>query len=251
MPTESIILLAATFLLIATLYSAVGFGGGSSYLAILTFYLTDQYLIRSNALVCNIAVVSIGSIIAWRDGSLNLKKALFYSALSIPAAFLGARFRLSDRSFFLLLALALLLSSVGLVLQSLLNQHHDEVKEKGVVKPLALGGAIGFLSGMVGIGGGIFLSPVANLLRWERAREMAGIAGFFILVNSISGLLGLASGGNLQLQPQLLFVLLGTVLVGGFVGSKIKSTKLKSKHIRLLTALLVFVVGLRLFLKFW
>lgn len=250
MPFTDQIYLGLLFFVVATLYSMVGFGGGSSYLAILTFYMADQYLIRSNALFCNIAVVSIGTITALLDKSLNLKKAALYVALSIPAAYLGATVRLSDRSFFILLAIALLLSSVGMVLQSLLKKIEEQPSKKLTVQQLGVGGIIGFFSGMVGIGGGIFLSPVVNLLKMETAKTIAGIASFFILVNSIAGVFGLWKDGNLKIEFTATMVLIGTVILGGFIGSRIKSSKLKSNHIRLLTALLVFVVGIRLLIKY-
>ncbi|MGB0431241.1 MAG: sulfite exporter TauE/SafE family protein, partial [Bacteroidia bacterium] len=226
MPFTDQIYLGLLFFIVATLYSMVGFGGGSSYLAILTFYMADQYIIRSNALVCNIAVVSIGTITALLDKSLNLKKAALYVALSIPAAYLGAMVRLSDRSFFIFLAVALLLSSIGMVLQSVLKKVDEAQTQKSPVKALGLGGVIGFFSGMVGIGGGIFLSPVVNLLKMETAKTIAGIASFFILVNSIAGVLGLANAGTLNLELNTTLVLIGTVIIGGFIGSRIKSSKL-------------------------
>ncbi len=250
MPANELFLLALSFFTIATLYSMVGFGGGSSYLAILTFYMADQYLIRSNALICNIAVVSIGTTTAFFDKSLNLKKAVLYVLLSIPAAYFGAMLRLSDRSFFILLAIALLLSSIGMVLQSVMSKVQENQEHKSPIKALGLGGIIGYFSGMVGIGGGIFLSPVVNLLKLENAKTIAGIASFFILVNSISGVLGLAQAGNLQIEFSTTSILVLAVIIGGFLGAKIKSSKLKSNHIRLLTALLVFVVGIRLLLKY-
>lgn len=228
----------------------VGFGGGSSYLAILTFYMADQYLIRSNALICNIAVVSIGTITALLDKSLNLKKAALYVALSIPAAYLGAMVRLSDRSFFILLAIALVLSSIGMLIQSLRRKDVIPNTKNKPAKALSLGSIIGFFSGMVGIGGGIFLSPTVNLLKMETAKTIAGIASFFILVNSIAGVLGLANAGTLNLETNTTLILVAAVLIGGTIGAKIKSSKLKSNHIRLLTALLVFVVGIRLLLKY-
>lgn len=250
MSTNELIILSLSFFTIATIYSMVGFGGGSSYLAILTFYMADQYLIRSNALICNIAVVSIGTITALLDKSLNLKKAALYVALSIPAAYLGAMVRLSDRNFFILLAIALLLSSVGMLLQSLLKKIDEQPSKKLPIQQLGVGGVIGFFSGMVGIGGGIFLSPVVNLLKMETAKTIAGIASFFILVNSIAGVFGLWKVGNLKIEFTTTLVLIGTVILGGFIGSRIKSSKLKSNHIRLLTAILVFVVGIRLLLKY-
>jgi uncharacterized membrane protein YfcA len=250
MPFTDQIYLGLLFFVVATLYSMVGFGGGSSYLAILTFYMADQYLIRSNALICNIAVVSIGTITALLDKSLNLKKAALYVALSIPAAYLGAMVRLSDRSFFILLAIALVLSSIGMLIQSLRRKDVIPNTKNKPAKALSLGSIIGFFSGMVGIGGGIFLSPTVNLLKMETAKTIAGIASFFILVNSIAGVLGLANAGTLNLETNTTLILVAAVLIGGTIGAKIKSSKLKSNHIRLLTALLVFVVGIRLLLKY-
>ena len=208
MPVNELIFLGFSFLGVAILYSMVGFGGGSSYLAILTFYLADQYLIRSNALICNIAVVSIGSYSAFKDGSLNIQKALLYVGLSIPATFFGAMVKLSDRSFYIILAIALLLSAVGMIFQSLKQDKENSRVKSSPISALGLGGIIGFFSGMVGIGGGIFLAPVANLLKLDSAKTIAGIASFFILVNSISGLLGLAQAGSLKVEPLSTTVLL-------------------------------------------
>lgn len=250
-PTDQLLLVAGLFFTVAVLYSSVGFGGGSSYLAILTFFLADQYLIRSHALICNISVVSIGALLAFKDGSLSMKKALLYTAFSVPAAFAGAMLRLTDRTFFIILAISLVLSSIGLFVQVFLirsDQSKNETEKKW--QPLALGGVIGYLSGMVGIGGGIFLSPIVNLLRWETARAMAGIASFFILANSLAGLLGLTYADNLAIDWSLAGILILVVVIGGFIGGKIKSSKLKSSHIKGLTALLVLVVAIRLLIKY-
>lgn len=250
MAEMELIKLCVSFFSIAVLYSMVGFGGGSSYLAILTFFMVDQYLIRSNALVCNIAVVSIGSATALLDGSLKLKKALSYVALSVPAAYLGAMVELSNRAFFLLLSFALVLSSIAMFWQSFASKLADRETQKSGLKPLGMGGAIGFLSGMVGIGGGIFLSPIVNLLKMETAKTMAGIASFFIWVNSLAGIGGLAQNGNLKLEISTTTGLVISVIVGGLFGARIKSSKLQSNHIRLLTAVLVLAVGIRLFIKY-
>jgi len=122
MQIESLIHLSAIFFFIAILYSMVGFGGGSSYLAILTFYMADQYIIRSNALLCNIAVVSIGTITAIIDKSLPIKRALIYTLLSVPAAYFGAMLKLNDRTFFILLSIALLVSAVGMLIQTIIKK---------------------------------------------------------------------------------------------------------------------------------
>jgi uncharacterized protein len=179
METSTIVLISFLFLLISFLYSTVGFGGGSSYLAILSLFITDFNTIRTHALLCNIVVVTIGCVIAYRKGFLSLKKAIPYTIFSVPAALWGATFKLSQKAFFLLLSGALILSAVALFFQVVRPVKLLEDPKKVLIRSVPLGTGLGFLSGMVGIGGGIFLSPVLNLLNWEHTKNIAGIAGFF------------------------------------------------------------------------
>lgn len=250
MDWQTVVWISLLFFVIATLYSSVGFGGGSSYLAILALYLADQHIIRSHALVCNIAVVGIGTFMAYRHGHLRLKQVVLYTALSVPMSYLGATLALSDRIFFLALAIALMLSALGLAAQVWWLQHRVYVSDLSKLKPLLLGGGVGFLSGMVGIGGGIFLSPLCHLLRLAQPREIASLAGFFILVNSLAGLAGLAATHRFALEPGLLFAVLAPVVLGGMLGARLNNRVLLPGQIRLLTAALVFFVGIRLLLKY-
>ena len=249
METSTILLISFLFLLISFLYSTVGFGGGSSYLAILSLFITDFNTIRTHALLCNIVVVTIGCIIAYRKGFLSLKKAIPYTIFSVPAALWGATFKLSQQSFFLLLSGALILSAVALFFQVVRPVKPLEDRKKVLVRSVPLGAALGFLSGMVGIGGGIFLSPVLNLLNWEDTKKIAGIAGFFILVNSIGGITGLAISGTVPVSLPFTACVIGAVMVGGFAGSIISMKLFDALVIKRLTAVLILVVGIKLLIE--
>lgn len=249
MEISTILLISFLFLLISFLYSTVGFGGGSSYLAILSLFITDFNTIRTHALLCNIVVVTIGCVIAYRKGFLSLKKAIPYTIFSVPAALWGATFKLSQQSFFLLLSGALILSAVALFFQVVRPVKPLEDRKKVLVRSVPLGTALGFLSGMVGIGGGIFLSPVLNLLNWEDTKRIAGIAGFFILVNSIGGIAGLAISGTVPVSLPFTACVIGAVMIGGFAGSMISMKLFDALVIKRLTAVLILVVGIKLLIE--
>ncbi|RKS55720.1 hypothetical protein BC962_0689 [Gillisia mitskevichiae] len=234
------------FFFIALFYSSVGFGGGSSYLAILSLILTDFYEIRSTALILNICVVTIGTIIYIKNGVLKPKLIWPFFVLSIPMAYLGALVKLSQNAFFLLLGSALLLAGIFMMLK--LIQSRIESVEFSNPKKLLLGGSIGLLSGISGIGGGIFLSPVLNLLKWKDSRIIASLASVFILVNSLAGLVGLNVAGTFKLDYDLIFKLIIAVILGGSLGSYLSSKKFNLKILGILTAVLVIYVGLKLIL---
>ncbi|MFO8146327.1 MAG: sulfite exporter TauE/SafE family protein [Gillisia sp.] len=234
------------FFFIALFYSSVGFGGGSSYLAILSLFLTDFYEIRSTALVLNICVVSIGTIMFIRHRVFNFKLFWPFMVFSIPLAFLGAQLRLSQTIFFLILGSALILSGLFLILKYL--QKKIESREFSNPKKFMLGGFVGLLSGISGIGGGIFLSPVLNILKWANPRIIASLASVFILVNSVAGLVGLNVAGTFQINYDLIFQLIIAVVLGGSIGSYLSSKRFNLKFLGILTAILVFYVGLRLIL---
>ena len=234
------------FFFIALFYSSVGFGGGSSYLAILSLVLTDFYEIRSTALILNICVVTIGTMVYIKNGVLKPKLLWPFFVLSIPMAYLGALVKLSQNAFFLLLGSALLLAGIFMLLK--LIQSRLESVEFSNPKKLLLGGSIGLLSGISGIGGGIFLSPILNLLKWADPRIIASLASVFILVNSLAGLVGLNVAGTFHLDYDLVFKLIIAVVLGGSLGSYLSNKKFNLKILGILTAVLVFYVGLRLIL---
>jgi len=234
------------FFFIALFYSSVGFGGGSSYLAILSLVITDFYEIRSTALILNICVVSIGTIVYFKNGVLKPKLLWPFFILSIPMAYLGALVELSQNAFFLFLGSALLLAGVSMLLKFV--QSKIEAIEFSNSKKILLGGSIGLLSGISGIGGGIFMSPLLNLLKWKDSRVIASLASVFILVNSLAGLVGLNVAGTFRLDYDLIFKLIIAVVLGGSLGSYLSSKKFNLKILGILTAVLVFYVGLKLIL---
>ncbi|WP_293295101.1 sulfite exporter TauE/SafE family protein [Allomuricauda sp.] len=238
--------LPIVFFLIALFYSSVGFGGGSSYLAILSLFLTDFYEIRSTALILNICVVSIGTLFYIKNRVFNLKKFWPFLVASIPLAYLGAQLRLSEASFFLILGTALVLAGIFMLLRFVKKKM--DTKAFSNPNKVILGGGIGFLSGVSGIGGGIFLSPVLNLLKWANPRTVASLASVFILVNSISGLIGLNMSGTFTWNSELIWLLIVAVVIGGSIGSYLSNKKFNLKFLGMLTSILVLYVGFRLIL---
>ncbi|WP_339655022.1 sulfite exporter TauE/SafE family protein [uncultured Maribacter sp.] len=240
------LLLMLGFLVIATLYSSVGFGGGSSYLALLALVLTSFFAIRSIALICNLIVVSGSTYLYWKNGHLDFKKFLPFIVSSIPLAFIGARFRLSEHVFFIILGSALIISALALIVQTLTLKKSEEVNPN--YQPYVtylLGAGIGLLSGLVGIGGGIFLAPILNHMKWDKSIKIAALASFFILVNSISGIGGLLTKGTLELPWVEATGLIVAVFIGGQIGIRLSLSKLTGNGIKVVTAILVLVVGIR------
>lgn len=234
------------FFLIALLYSSVGFGGGSSYLAILGLVLTDIYLIRSTALVLNLCVVSISTIVFIKNRIFDWKSFWPFLVLSIPLAFLAAQWKLSEKNFFIILGLSLIAAGFGMMLKYF--KKPNKPRKLNLVSKLGMGASFGFLSGISGIGGGIYLSPILNLVSWESSKKIASLASVFIFANSLAGLSGLALGGTLNLDFKLLGKLLIAVSLGAGIGSYFSNRKFNSKIISLLTASLVLYVGLKLIL---
>jgi len=241
-------LLALCFVAIAFTYASVGFGGGSSYIAILALAGLPFQEIRLTALLCNIIVVSGGAWIFFQNKQLNWRKTLPLVAISIPAAFLGAKMRISQETFFMLLGGSLMLASALLWFQP----QRPEAASLAAPQPIRdglLGGGIGLLSGMVGIGGGIFLSPLLHFFRWDTARKIAATASIFILVNSVSGIAGQLAHLPPELHWNRIALLGAAVLIGGQAGSRISISFFNPLLIRRLTAVLVLVAGIEVILK--
>ncbi|MBQ0772922.1 MAG: sulfite exporter TauE/SafE family protein, partial [Sphingomonadales bacterium] len=186
--------LALLFALTAALYASVGFGGGSTYIALLALAELDYRALPVIALLCNIIVVTGGTLrFQWR-GLIDWPKIWPILLLSVPAAWLGGRMVLEQQSFMLLLGLSLAAAGLLLIIEPFIKRAGDSVRNgqwtgHRLFAP-AIGTGIGFLSGMVGIGGGIFLAPILLLTRWSDSRRIAATASVFILVNSIAGLGG-------------------------------------------------------------
>ena len=248
--------LVASFLIIAALYASVGFGGGSSYTAVLMITDTDFRLVPVISLICNLIVVSGGTIHFARAGLLRANVVLPFTVLSVPMAWLGGITPIDKGSFTLVLSLVLLGSAVAM----LINRPVDPIETRSVsVKQLWMlgltaGGALGYIAGLVGIGGGIFLAPALHLIRLAPAGVIAAAASFFILVNSCAGLIGQWSKlGALEIRSDLnaYLWLFPAVLIGGQLGSRAGIRVFSSKTVRQLTAALVFIVGGRLLFRWY
>jgi uncharacterized membrane protein YfcA len=237
--------LAVIFFIIAIIYSSVGFGGGSSYIAVLSLYGIAFKEMRLIALICNIIVVTGGTIAFIRHGQIPWKKVWPLVVASVPLAFIGAKLKLHENTFFVLLGLSLIVAAILLWFKgpALRNEQTN-----APLKQAAIGGGIGFLSGMVGIGGGIFLSPVLNLSGWGTSKQIAGTASVFILVNSIAGIAGQLSE-PVVIDYQMLTLLSIAVLVGGLIGSNVGIVKFNLMMIRRVTAVVVFIAAVEILNK--
>lgn len=229
---------------IAFVYSSVGFGGGSSYLAILALYQLPYKELRLIALICNIIVVLGATIIFISNKQVNLKKIIPLVLVSVPLAYWGATLRISEQTFFIVLGFSLVIASIFLWVKTSNIRAEGSTTSSAIVKDGTIGGVIGFLSGMVGIGGGIFLSPVLNLTKWDTPRRIAATASVFILVNSISGIAGQITQLPSNINYQRILLLCVVVLIGGQLGSRMGAIKLKPIIIRRVTAILVLVAGI-------
>ena len=248
-------ILALLFLATAVLYAAVGFGGGSTYNALLVLAETDYRVLPSVALICNLIVVTGGVFQYRRSGDLSLPFALPFVALSIPMAWFGGRVPIEQSTFILLLGLSLLAAGVTMWFQP--SKSDAAPPGSPLVNwfvGLPLGAGFGFLAGMVGIGGGIFLAPCLYLLRLAEAKRIAATASFFIMVNSIAGLVGqtMKQGTIEHLEALTDYWWLAlAVLIGGQIGSRLSTQALSGRVVKRLTAILViYVAGRLLYMSF-
>ena len=241
------IILTILFFITAILYSSVGFGGGSTYLALMLIWEIPYYIFPIIALFCNIIVVSGNSINFVKSGNINLKLILPYLIGSIPFAFIGASISLKKEIFEILLFLVLILASLFLLLESKsFNKDQIIIKQIPKIFSILIGSIIGFISGLVGIGGGIFLSPILFLLKAGYPKHITSTASLFILINSIFGVAG-------QLTKDIVFndflnywPLFIAVLIGGQIGSFLNIKFLSNKLLALITSFLVIFVAIRM-----
>ncbi|QKG71403.1 sulfite exporter TauE/SafE family protein [Erythrobacter mangrovi] len=242
------IILAVGFFLTAILYASVGFGGGSTYSALLALSGIDYRIFPLLSLACNIVVVTGGSIRFARARVTPWRGALLLTAIAAPAAFVGGLTPIDEAAFLAILGASLVLT--GLTLLVPLKEREGEPTRAARFMPLAAA-PLGYLAGLVGIGGGIFLAPLLHLARWNAPRAIAATASLFILINSIFGLGGqiLKGGaGRLALAVDTGLPLLVAVAIGGQIGSLLALRYLPQTWIRWATAALTIWVGGRLLL---
>ena len=248
------IFLALGFVLVALIYSSVGFGGGSTYTALLVFSGLEIYLVPVISLVCNLTVTSAG---VWKSSRAELYRGSgvwLILAFSVPAAFLGGLTPVSRETLLLLLGIALLIAGLQLGWTTLSVQKPDEVvirKLPGFAAPL-IGAGVGYLSGVVGIGGGIFLAPILHMVGWASPRQIAALASAYIAANSIAGLAGKLIALPNSVEPMdvtAYWPLIPAVIIGSFIGHRFMLGIFPERVVKGVTALLILIVAIRLLLR--
>lgn len=235
--------LPVAFLLVAFVYAAAGFGGGSAYLAVLAMTAIPFQALPEIALVCNVVVTLGGVWHFYRGGHLSVKRVLPFFVLSIPMAFIGGQIELGQQAFYVLLGGALVAAGVWMLIP----------RRGGAVRPLSsrqewafglvLGAVLGLLSGMTGIGGGVYLAPLLLLTGWTTPKQTAATAALFIMVNSAAGL-----AGHLVKSVHIgwtIVPLAAAALIGGQIGSRLGSYRLSGVAVQRLLAAIIIVVGVR------
>src|SRR6184192_887132 len=226
---------------IAFLYSSVGHAGASGYIAIMTLWGLAPNIIRPTALVLNILVAFIGTLQFWRAGHFDWKLFWPFALLSVPAAYFGGYLQPSASFLKILIGLVLLFSAVRLIFR--------RFDPPAVISPspstaIGVGAGIGFLSGLTGTGGGIFLTPLLLFCRWAHIRQAAAVSALFILVNSIAGLVGYFS--KVHSIPSLGFVLAAAAIIGGTVGSHLGSRRFAVRVISVFLSTVLLIAGTKL-----
>ena len=244
------ILLSILFFLTATLYSSVGFGGGSTYLALLLLWGVPYYIFPAIALLCNIFVVSGNCFNYIRAGNLNLKLLTPYLIGSIPLAFIGGSLIISKNLFEIILFF--ILTVAGIVLLSNFKNYDDNeesYKNLPFFISILIGAVLGFVSGIVGIGGGIFLSPILFLLKAGKPKHIVTAASLFILINSTSGIIGQLTKNYVLMEISKYWYLILAVIIGGQIGNFLNLKIFPARVLALVTSCLVLFVAVRMGLK--
>jgi len=245
-------LLAILFLVTAALYSSVGFGGGSTYLALLLIWSVPYFVFPVIALSCNIIVVLGNSFNYIKAGNLNLKLLTPYLVGSIPLAYVGGSLPIEKKLFEIFLFLVLAMAGILLLINfRSYDDKESSYRKVPTIVSIIIGGFLGLVSGVVGIGGGIFLSPILFLIRAGKPKHIVTTASLFILINSIFGIIGQLTKNEVLSEVLNYWYLLLAVLVGGQVGNFLNLKIFPTRILALVTACLVLFVALRIGIRFF
>jgi len=244
MSVETVALLAGLFFAAAVLYASVGHAGASAYLAAMALVGVAPETMRPTALALNVFVATIVVVRFSRAGHLPWRQLVPLVIGSIPMAFIGGTIDLAGEIYRPLVAVVLLLGAWRLATSGTSERSDEEVKGVPLLGGLASGAGIGLLAGLTGTGGGIFLTPLLVLTGWTRTRDAAGLSGAFILANSVSGLVGLATGG--VSLPSALPVWIGAVAVGGLIGSWLGARRFSILSLRRVLAVVLVLAAAKL-----
>jgi len=242
--TEFLIILA--IFLVAMLYSSVGHGGASGYLAVMALLAVSPAVTRPTALVLNLFVASIAFIQFYRAGHFDWKIFAPFAAASVPMAFVGGMIQLSEPIYRTILGVVLMLAAIRLAVDL---KTTPEPHAPNVWVPLLIGTGLGFVSGLIGVGGGIFLTPILLLMNWTETKKAAGISALFIFVNSAAGLLGnwlLGKETQISNLPPSVWFWISAAIIGGIIGATLGSYRFNSLIMRRVLAIGLLLAGAKL-----
>jgi len=240
---EHIWLFLLTLPIVAFLYASVGHGGASGYLALMAIFSFAPETMKPTALLLNLFVAGIAFYHYYKAGYFNKKLFLSFALASIPLAFVGGMIEVDASIYKKLLAVLLIFAILKML--NVFGKESEYIKQVKLWQGLAVGAAIGFFSGLIGIGGGIILTPIILLLHWGKMKEAAAVSALFIWVNSAAGLIGQISSG-VKISSQA-FILVGVALVGGFLGSYYGSRKFNNSLLRYVLAFVLIIASVKLF----
>jgi uncharacterized membrane protein YfcA len=240
--TIEVLIILAVFA-VAVLYSSVGHGGASGYLAVMALFAIAPEITKPTALVLNLFVAMIAFTQFYRAGNFDWKIFLPFAIGSIPMAFVGGMIKLPTTTYKIILGVALILAAIRLAINL---KSENEVKTPNILICLLIGAILGFVSGLIGIGGGIFLTPILLLMNWTETKKSAGISALFIWVNSFAGLLGnwlLGKDSQILSLPTVVWFWILAAIIGGIIGSTLGSHRFNSLTLRRVLAFGLIIAG--------
>ena len=244
------IILSILFFVTAILYASVGFGGGSTYLALMLIWDIPYYIFPVIALICNIFVVSGNSFNYIKAGNLNLKLLIPYLIGSIPLAFIGGSVPIEKNIFEIFLFIVLAIAGTLLLINfKSYDDNESTYRNIPIFISILIGGILGFVSGVVGIGGGIFLSPILFLIKAAKPKHIITAASLFILINSISGVIGQLTKNIVLSDISSYWYLFLIVIIGGHIGNFLNLKMFPARLLALITSTLVLFVAIRMGIK--
>lgn len=241
--TENIYIFLLILPIVSFLYSSVGHGGASGYLALMALFSFAPESMKPTALLLNIFVAGISFYYYFREGHFNKKLFISFAVASIPLAYLGGTLEVDASIYKKILAVLLIFAILKML--NVFGKESDNIKQIKLWQGLFVGGVIGFFSGLIGIGGGIILTPIILLLHWGKMKEAAAVSALFIWVNSAAGLVGqLTSGVSIEKESYVLVVI---ALIGGVLGGYYGSKKINNQRLRYILAFVLIIACGKLF----
>lgn len=240
---ENIYLFLIILPIVSFLYSSVGHGGASGYLALMVLFSFAPETMKPTALLLNLFVAAISFYYFYKGGFFNKRLFIAFAITSVPFAFLGGTIEIDASIYKKILAVLLVFAILKML--NVFGKESGSIKKVKLWQGLIVGGIIGFFSGLIGIGGGIILTPVILLLHWGKMKEAAAVSALFIWVNSASGLIGqLSTGTSIKMES---FILVAIAVAGGILGGYFGSKKLNNQKLRYMLAFVLVIACVKLF----